>query len=158
MRGSGNLFFAAGKASALATLVDLGGTSAEADRLWASLTSTFARCETATPARQLLWDGAEGRSYDLVSATGRPEHFWVAREGSAIGLMWVSGAPSIVPSVADDGVIRAMVAATVPRGPTNDDACTPTSGASISPSESREASAFLSASDFAAALEGWQSG
>ena len=154
VRGSGNLFFAAGKASALATLVDLGGTSAEADRLWASLTTTFAGCGAATPAEHLAWDGAEGRSYDLVSATGKPEHFWVAQEGSTIGLMWVSGAPSNVPSAADDGVILAMVAALRFPGSYHDESNT-TSGASVSESGT---SAFLSASDFAAALGGWQSG
>jgi hypothetical protein len=154
VRGSGNLFFKAGKASALATLVDLGGTSAEADQLWASLTTTLARCGTATPAEHLVWDGAEGRSYDLVSATGKPEHFWVAQEGSAIGLMWVSGAPSNVPSAADDGVIRAMVAAL--RFPaTYHDEPNTTSGASVSASGG---SASLSSSDFAEALGGWQSG
>jgi hypothetical protein len=154
VRGSGNLFFAAGKASALATLVDLGGTSAEADQLWASLTTALARCGTATPAEHLVWDGAEGHSYDLVSATGEPEHFWVAQEGSAIGLMWVSGAPPDVPSAVDDGVILAMVAALRFPASYHDEPNT-TSGASVSASET---SASLSSSDFAAALGGWQSG
>ena len=154
VRGSGNLFFAAGDVSALATLIEFDAKSAGADRLWTSLTSTFAQCGAATPAGQLLWNGAESRSYDLVSATGKTEHFWVAREGSAVGLMWVSGAPSSVPSAADDGVMRAMVAALQFPGSYHDRPST-TSGASVSSSGS---SVLLSSGDFAEALGAWQSG
>lgn len=151
-RGSGNLFFAAGQASALALLFDVEGQQAEADGLWASLTGALDQCDTASPASERLWDGGEARSFAVVSAGGRTEHAWVAHEGTTVGLLWVSDAPAEVPPSADDGVAQAMMAALLDPDSYRD------LGSGSVESSSSEATILLSEADFAEALGDWRSG
>jgi hypothetical protein len=153
-RGSGNLFFRSGEATTFALLFDFEGKQVQANGLWASLTAALDQCDTASAAGQRVWDGGEARSFALVSASGLVEHAWVAHEGTAIGLLWVTDAPTTVPSSVDDGVASALVAALTFPASMKD----VTGSTSTSESSSSVASVGISQVDFADALGDWQSG
>lgn len=148
-RGSGNLFFDAGHAGALATLSGFDTTS-DADAAWSGISKVVATCSSATPARQLSWDGASSQSYATLPGVSPKGHFWVARVGSTFGFVWISGASTDITSAVDDNVAQALVAALEYPGSMR---AVPSSS-----SHSASSEAFVSAEAFAAALGSWSSG
>ncbi|MGC4109419.1 MAG: hypothetical protein QM747_03120 [Nocardioides sp.] len=150
-RGSGNLFFTTDDTVALGSLVGYAASSS-ADALYGSVTSSMDRCPQATLTSERLWKGAAARSYAISSRRG-PEQFWVAREGSAIGLVLVAGAPQQIPATSNEGVARALVAALEFPG-----SMKPVDNSSSSSSSSGSGSTSIPVASFRAALGDWQSG
>lgn len=156
-RTSGDLSFAAGTASTFAILNDFGSQTSQADRLWTAIGEAFSTCGNATPGEHQLWDDGEAVSYSVASDSGNAEQFWIARHGSAIGLLFVADAPESMPADTDDAVATAIVAALQ-----DPDSYTQTgatdSGSSTSSSSSAGAFSSFSEVDFEKALGSWQSG
>jgi hypothetical protein len=111
VRASGNKFFSAGDADALAVLADFGDQTATANGVWNELTHTASGCENVTVSAQRTWDGAEAISYSLSSPAGTTEQLWLARTDSTFGMLWLANAPEPVPSAVDTAVMTAIVSA-----------------------------------------------
>jgi hypothetical protein len=156
-RASGNQVFISGDTAAVAALVGF-DDSVEPNAIWSDVTTTFDACSGSTPTGHLSWDGAKAQSYDLVSAGGGTEHFWIVQDGSTIGFMWVTAEPTGITTAADAGVARALVSALEFPGSMKSVSDSSSDSPSSSSSSSSSSTASISSVDLGEAVGDWHSG
>jgi hypothetical protein len=70
-------------------------------------------CAHATSAATYSYEGAEGRSWTFTpgSTSGSgSDHLWLAQQGRAMAMLWMTGVPDQVPAAVDQRVMDALVA------------------------------------------------
>lgn len=150
----------ADSAVAYGNLADFGQKSAAAATTWDSLSTGLQQCSDATVSANRVWADGQALSFTVRStkAGSVEQHVWLAREGNAVGLLFIADQPGAVPDAVDGRVMEAMVAGL--QSPDSFHPLTSRSGSVSSSASAVPSTAFgqVSEADFTAALGTWPNG